>query len=156
MGQMTNGIVILSESLIHGLRKMIDETPKRIAAALVQECEAIGADSDENFVPVDFGILKGSRLNSLPIWEENEVTVGISYGGAASAYALAVHEHPSEFDPPSWDKKGTASSSIRTPPVPDIVTFHPYDHGPKFLERAMLKAAPFIPDRIAARLRIIK
>ena len=71
------------------------------AAALFQEGEKIMADSKENFVPVDLGALKASGRVSNPNLK-NPITVTLSYGGAASAYALAIHEHPSGASPPSW------------------------------------------------------
>jgi len=111
-----------------------------IGAALYRQAQKIMADSKEHYVPVDLGALKSSGKVGRPVYEGRKVYVELSYGDAASAYALAVHEHPSKYSPPSW--QGT------------VVQFSPSGTGPKYLERPLMKAAPTLGAEVARDLNL--
>lgn len=60
--------------------------------ALYREAERIMADSKQNYVPVDMGILRSSGFVKPPVVTGSSAVVEMGYGGAASSYALYVHE----------------------------------------------------------------
>jgi len=76
--------------------------------------------------PKDKGILRGSiRVKSNT--KGSKATIEFSAGGAAAAYAEAIHEHPSEASPPSWKGKelnwttpGTGTHYIEIPVKEDL------------------------------------
>ena len=113
-----------------------------VGGALYRQAQKIMADSKEHYVPVDLGTLKSSGRVQPPTYMGRTVTVELSYGDAASAYALAVHEHPSKHSPPSW--QGTQ------------VTFSPSGTGPKYLERPLMAAIPGLPQALARDLNLEK
>ena len=120
------------------LRKLKDyqvKVPKHVGAALLKEGEEIMTRSKEEFSPFDKGTLHGSGQVKMDKSGKN-IVARLGYGGAAAGYALAVHETPSGFDPPSWQGKA--------------ITFK--RGGPKFLERPMLEAIPGMADRLAAEI----
>lgn len=113
-----------------------------IGAALYRRAQKIMADSKEHYVPVDLGPLKSSGHVNPPSYVGRTVTVELTYGDAASAYALAVHEHPSKYSPPSW--QGAQ------------VTFSPSGTGPKYLEKPLMAAVPTLPAELAKDLNLEK
>jgi len=94
-----------------------------IAAALFQEAETIRRESMAR-VPVDLGTLKNSAYVAPPHIDGDRVSVEIGYGGAASAYAAAVHER-------LHDK-------------------HPGGGGPKYLESVLNEHEAGFSERIGA------
>src|SRR5262245_64301186 len=74
----------------------VDEAFRRaMERALYQEGERIIAASKER-VPVDLGTLKNSGYVAPPEWlSATHLRCELGYGGAAAAYAAAVHEHVS-------------------------------------------------------------
>ena len=72
-----------------------------IAGSLNEIGDEIMVVSDRQ-VPYDVTNLQKSGKNYGPEIRGSEVTVTLGYGGAGMAYALAVHETPSAYDPPSW------------------------------------------------------
>lgn len=113
--------------------------PSETAQAVRYETEKIGTDADRNYIPVDLGILRASKYIDGPTINGDTIECTIGYGGAASAYAVAVHENPGEHDPPSWE--GVE------------VDFNPAGRGPKYLERPLNAAMPGMSDRIAERIK---
>ena len=87
-------------------------------------------------VPVDLGTLMGSGNVDNVKRTRDRVSVEMGYGGAAAAYALAVHEHPSSHSPRSWSGGVVFSKG-----------------GPKYLERPALAAARGMAGRLARKLR---
>lgn len=112
------------------------------AGALFRRGEVIMADSKEHYVPTDKAALKNSGHVSLPEIGRTEISVTLSYGAAASEYALAVHEHLSEHSPPSWQ---TAEREGR--PVQFTTG------GPKYLEKPVLAAAGTFQRDLANDMR---
>jgi hypothetical protein len=113
--------------------------------AMVAEAELIKEDSMLHCpVAPDGGTLRASHEIVGPIKEGNDFLLWIQVGGASDDYAQAVHEHLSEYSPPSWVAAEEAGRGIRWN-VPDT--------GPKFLENAARKALPGLPERVAARAK---
>lgn len=154
---------------IKGMQQRIDRIVKRIPDAAEQalriEAEVIMTRSKQGFVPVDLGTLRSSGHVSDPVRHGKDVEVTLAFGGAAAPYALAVHEHPSDYDPPSWEGKGTGT---RGPLERDskgkflpgsgkntgdnVVHFGPGQRGPKYLERPLKDAIRGMTERIATRI----
>lgn len=85
------------------LRAMPDKALLALRGALLQEGEIIMTKS-KRVTPVapDGGTLRNSGFVDKPKVKGDIVTVELGFGGAAKAYATAVHETPSKHDPPSW------------------------------------------------------
>lgn len=113
-----------------------------IGGALYRRAQKIMSDSKEHYVPVDLGPLKSSGHVHPPEYLGRTVTVALTYGDASIAYALAVHEHPSKHDPPSWQGVN--------------VKFSPSGTGPKYLERPLMAAVPTLPAELAKDLNLEK
>jgi hypothetical protein len=94
-----------------------------IAAALYQEGQDVLRESDPR-VPVKFGVLKGSAFEEPPVWTGDTCRVTLGYGGAASAYAAAVHER--------------------------LHDQHPGGGGPKYLESVINEHEAGFSERIGA------
>lgn len=122
------------------LSRLAREIPKAAESALTLEGEKIMTDSKRNYVPVDLGTLRfsGHVTTARSEGEGGGFEVSLSYGGAAAPYALAVHEHPSEHSPPSWQGSD--------------VTFSPSGHGPKYLEKPFRAAENGMLDRLGERI----
>jgi hypothetical protein len=120
------------------LAKIIARFPKQARAALQRQAERIMTDSKEHYVPVDNSPLKNSGHVSMQTG--NRLVAELSFGGAAGAYALAVHEHPSSFSPPSWQGK---TINWTTPGT-----------GAKYLEKPLMRAVPTLARDIATDLNL--
>ena len=88
-----------------GLTSTLKDLEKQQLQAIKVEAELIMTDSKQNYVPVDKGTLRQSGTVGDPVRNEDEITISMGYGGAAAAYATALHEHPSESSPPTWEGK---------------------------------------------------
>ncbi len=108
------------------------------AAALLIEAEKISGRAKDEFVPVDKGPLRSSIHVTEVVRKLFKLTVSIVAGGVAEAYAVAVHETPSKFDPPPWRGK--------------VVKFT--RGGAKFIFRPMMLAIPGMSQRIANRIKL--
>lgn len=124
------------------LKRIADKTPDRMKAALRIEAELIMAKSKQEHVPVDLGTLRSSGFVNDAERKGKTVSVTMGYGGAASSYALSVHEAPSKHDPPSWKGKD--------------VQFSPEGRGAKYLETPLYEALEGMDKRIADRLDLEK
>jgi len=119
-----------------------EQTRARSASAVYVEANLIMTNAKQNFVPVDLGTLRNSGTVSQPIIaEDGTISIKLYFGGAAAPYALAIHEHPSSFDPPSWRGK-------------PILNFRgKQGRGPKYLEYPLRQAENGMAERLAARIR---
>jgi hypothetical protein len=91
--------------MIAKLQQIADKFPDRVAAALYQIAQQILTEAKRRCpVAADGGVLRASGMVSLPVRIGRSISVTISFGGAANAYAIAVHETISAHDPPSWQK----------------------------------------------------
>jgi hypothetical protein len=128
------------------LQKFVKEYPDRIASALYMEAQIMMTESKRRCpIAPDGGTLRASGQVSEPVRQGKCITVWLSYGGAATAYAIAVHEHLSEHSPPSWKKAEAGGEGVHwTEP----------GTGPKFLESVINEAEATIKARLAARLQL--
>lgn len=113
-----------------GIRKKIQQVskdlPNIMSAAVRQEAE-IEATESKRRTPVDLGNLRASiHVEGPEILPNGNVTAAIVAGGPAAPYAVYVHE-----DLNAYHKTGQA----------------------KFIESTLKESAPFLPARIAKRLR---
>lgn len=120
------------------LERIAGKFPDRVKGALRVEAELVMTASKQRFVPVDLGTLRSSGHVNPPERKGDILEITMGYGGAAAAYALAIHEHPSDHSPPSWQGVD--------------VQFSPAGRGPKYLERPLMEAIPGMDRRIAKRL----
>lgn len=126
--------------LIKGLKQVVDNTVKKAESALYEKGEYIMGRSKSEFVPVDLGNLMNDGFVNPTERKGDMLSVTMGYGGSADAYALAVHEHPSEHSPPSWEGKE--------------VQFSPVGRGPKYLERPFLEEERGLVEWIAKRIEV--
>lgn len=132
------------KEMLEKLRKIAAKAPSLAAAALYHEGERVMRRAKSEFVPIDLGTLKNSGLVDPPVVQAGQWVVRLSFGGAASEYALAVHEHLSEHSPYSW-------RNARNPPV----KFHPAGRGPKYLEKPLMDAKNGLNKRIAEKMLMV-
>lgn len=145
-----------SGAVISGVDEMIDKLTRvasdiqqKAAAALYREAELIMTRSKRDFVPFNDGTLRDSGTVGLPVIADGEISVEMGFGGEASAYALAVHEHPSKSSPPSWEGKAIEDiHSVRTGQAWGLD-----GRGPKYLERPLNDAADGLTERIAEAMK---
>jgi len=113
-----------------------------LAAAMYTEATYIMSKSVP-LVPVDSGVLRGSATVQQPVMFGKIVRVRFGYGGAASKYALSVHENP---------RSGrTGGSSPSGQPYPSYAQSGQW----KFLEAPALQLFPSSPQRMAVSLRTL-
>ena len=82
---------------------------KALGQALYRE-GALAFAASQREVPVDTGILKNSGVLSKPYFYGGSLVVDISYGGAASDYAIIVHE-----DMEARHNEGTKAKFLEDP-----------------------------------------
>lgn len=129
------------------IRRLATKLPNAAAKALYLEAEKVRTRSMQKYVPKNLGALHGSIAVSLPVIKQREISVEIYAGGPAAPYALAIHEHPSEHSPRSWQGKEAGEiKSVRG--KRPWVTAPSGGRGPKFLERPLREAANGMGDRI--------
>jgi hypothetical protein len=137
-----------AKEVIDTLKKLAEKFPDRVAAAIYQEAQIVMTESKRRCpVASDGGILRASGQVSLPVRKGKNISVTLSYGGAADAYAIAVHEHLSSHSPPSWVTAEDNGHPVQwtTPGT-----------GPKFLEGPINEAAEDMAARIAKRVQLGK
>ena len=84
-----------------------DVTPQiieAVAGALYIVGEMMLSDSIA-IVPVDDGVLRSSGFTDRPVIKPGEISVSLSYGGAAAEYAEKVHENLSYYHKPPTQAK---------------------------------------------------
>ena len=122
------GVIAYQQRLIVESNKLVANVYK----ALRQEGDDILKDSIQNYVPEDTRALKNTGKVEGPD-AQGEVTISFS-----GPNALSIHEHPGNFDPPTWIGK--------------TITFTV--GGPKYLERPMRIASTGMARRIAAKVKV--
>lgn len=95
---------------------------------LVQELQLVMLASQAQVPVGKTGNLKASGTIAPPVRGIDSVTITLGYGGAASVYAVYVHNSPHELH---WTKPGTKSH---------------------FLSDPLQKALPALESRLAARI----
>lgn len=127
------------------LREVAKQMPQRVGGALYVEAQIEMTESKKRCpVAPDGGTLRASGQVAEPEYEGRKISVTMSYGGAASAYAIAVHEHLSESSPHSWVVAEHNGDGVRWS-VPGT--------GPKFLESVLNESSPHMIDRLGERLK---
>jgi len=102
------------EALITRLSKSRTAFHTAAAAAVYQEANEIFNES-QRVVPVRFGILAASGHVTAPTVHNDYVETTIGYGGAASAYALIVHERVYGAKGKIWHKRPTKAKYLSDP-----------------------------------------
>jgi hypothetical protein len=134
------------KEMLKNVDKSVERVRKAAAAALFLEGQLQMTEAKLR-CPVaehDGGVLQASGIVSKPQSKGNRMWVELSFGGAASAYAIAVHEHLSVHSPPSWKIAEAHGNGVH---------WHRPGSGPKFLESAMNEAKPTVNERLARRIK---
>ena len=122
------------------IQRLMDKLPGAYEAALFEIGNDIKSQS-VGLVPVKHRTLANAAFVNDPEGEGLGAAVTIGYGGAASAYAIAVHETPSKYDPPSWKGKG------------GNLNWSKPGTGPKFLERPFLKESKQLGPTVVKKIK---
>ena len=132
--------------MIAKLKSIQTKFPDRVAAALYQIAQQIMTEAKRRCpVASDGGVLRASGLVSDPVRSGRQISVTMSFGGAADAYAIAVHETPGPHDPPSWKIMYERGKMIQ---------WTSSGTGPKFLESVINEYMPVLPTMMAALLNL--
>ena len=121
------------------LAALVAQFPQAIKKAVYIEAELIMADSKENYVPKDDGVLYRSGIVEPPVIDGINIWVRMGFGGAAMDYAEVVHEHPSGLSPAVWKGK--------------VINWSIPGTGPKYLEIPFRKAEKGQANRIARTIK---
>lgn len=135
--------------MIATLKAISDKFPDRVGASIYYRGQIIMTESKRRCpVAKDGGVLRASGRVSEPVRGRGRfISVTLSYGGAADAYAIAVHEHLSDYSPPSWIIAEENGHPVQwtTPGT-----------GPKFLEGPINEAQPTLAADIASDIHLDK
>jgi hypothetical protein len=153
--------VVGLEQLIARLAVAQLKTKPAMARAVKEFADGVMADSKAKYVPVGAtartilrfrrhgfrirgddhaGALRDSGKVEDPVISPTGIGTGVSVrlsyggGGVAAPYAIAVHEHLSQYSPRSWK-------------VARSVTFN--QGGPKYLERPLMEHSRHLPHRVS-------
>lgn len=130
------------DELLEGIERVGVSARTALGGALFLEGSGILSLSQQQYVPVQYGALRNSGVVMVPVWDGNTVRVVLGFGGAASAYALAVHEHLSAHSPRSWKTAEAAGHPVQ------------FSHGgPKYLERPFVERASDLTARVGERIK---
>ena len=91
-------VITGDRAMMRTLQAVARRTPARVAAALFQEAE-IGMGTKKRRTPVKTGVLRSSGRVDPPHLSSSTISVRLSFGGAASGYAIPVHENLSARHP---------------------------------------------------------
>lgn len=130
---MAKTVISGHKQLRERLKRLSRDGRKKVVQAMMLQGHKILNTSNDKYVPRLDGTLRNSGTVRKTKDTKRDVSVQIAYGGAASAYALAVHEHLSEHSPPSWKAAEAAGNPVQ---FGVDLTDRP-NVGPKFLERAL-------------------
>ena len=120
------------------LKKSGVNAAKELAGGLKVEAERI-MTAAKRITPVDQGTLRSSGHVKTPVIKRKSAFVELGFGGAASDYALAVHEFPSRHSPKSWKGKTT-------------LNWNAAGTGAKFLEKPANAAKKGFGRRVAKNI----
>lgn len=138
------------DSLERRLRDIPREIRDNARDALREEGEEIVTLARE-IVPVESGDLRDSirveesgtglsqgRDEGGRFTEGADVSISIVAGGEGLEHSVAVHENPSEYDPPTWKGKQIKWTKPGT--------------GPKFIERPLRERSKGLASRVAGKV----
>lgn len=135
---------------LRGVEKMLREIDKAAAQVKRAAMSAIYLESQlamtesKKRCPAATGVLRASGKVDKPVMEGKNIYCEMSYGGAASAYAIAVHEHLSVHSPPSWKQAESFGGGVQ---------WHTPGTGPKYLESVINELKPDMRARLARRIQ---
>lgn len=123
------------------------DTRESLSDATLYEAEQI-VQRAKALVPVETGnlrdtihVVKGHLSQGRNVigqfTEGSAIEVVVTAGNESTPQAVAIHEHPSPHDPPSWHGVD--------------VKFSP-GAGPKYLERPLLDAVPSMAERVGSKV----
>lgn len=124
------------------LKRLARKMPQKVMPVLKLKAEKIMTESKQKYVPVapDGGALRSSGHVLDPRLYRQKIEVLLVYGGPSAPYALAIHEHPSDASPPSWQGKQ--------------LTFNVPGTGTKYLYKPLMRARRTLAAEIASELDI--
>lgn len=135
-----------TSDMIAKLKQIQAKFPDRVGAALFQIASQIMTEAKRRCpVAADGGTLRASGFVSPPVRNGRSVSVTMSFGGAAVAYAIAVHEHISAHDPPSWKIMVENGRMIQ---------WTSSGTGDHFLSSVIDEFTPVLPTMLAALLNL--
>lgn len=128
---MIGGKMFGAREMRDALRKIAAAFPDHVGAAIYQEAQ-IEMTEAKRRTPVKTGTLRASGLVARPVRSGRNISVTLSFGGAAKDYAIYVHENLEAYHGNPPFKGGQA----------------------KFLESTLDESAPYMRARIAARVQL--
>lgn len=114
--------------MVNNLRNFQRRFPDRVAAALYQEAQIEKTEAQKR-TPVLTGALRASALVLKPTRHGRSISVTITFGNVSIGYAVYVHEN--------------------------LDAYHHVGQA-KFLESVLKESAPYMLQRVAARLGLGK
>lgn len=135
--------------MVDRIKSLSPEMKSRANDFIREEAEEI-AQAARDMVPVDSGKLRdsirveqaglsqGRESSSGRFTSSGDISISVVAGGSDIPYALAVHEYPSQHNPPTWNGKP--------------VTFSPSGSGAKFIEHPLAQASRGMAKRIREKV----
>lgn len=125
------------------------QSRENLSTATLEEAETIAERSRNEFVPIDSGNLVSTikvvsgqleqgRNDLGQFTSGSALEVRIIAGDDTTPQALAIHEHPSPHDPPSWEGVN--------------VQFKPSGRGPKYLEQPLNESIGGMAERVGGKV----
>ncbi len=144
-GAVRGGIVFTGDgAMATRIGKIVTALPLLYNTVMHGEAENILADSQDNYVPVETDKLRDSgEIVLIPLSGSKVVQAVVQFGRTmpSRAYALAIHEYPSRFSPPTW-KSGVTIQWTKS------------GTGPQYLAKPLRKARAKMSIRVAAKLKV--
>lgn len=136
-----------AKEMIATLKRIQEKFPDRVGAALYQIAQQMMTEAKRRCpVAADGGTLRASGMVSQPKRDGGRgITVTLSFGGGAIAYAIAVHETMSEHDPPSWTIMYERGG---------LIQWTSAGTGDHFLSSVIDEYQPVMPTLLAAMLNL--
>lgn len=125
------------------------QSKENLSTATLEEAEAIAERSRNEFVPINSGNLASTiqvvsgqlsqgRNDLGQFTSGSALEVRIIAGDDTTPQALAIHEHPSEHSPPSWEGVN--------------VKFQPSGRGPKYVEIPLNESIGGMAERVGGKI----
>lgn len=127
---------------LEGIKSLVLERKRQARANLFNKGQDIIDDAKQNYVPVDEGDLRDTGKVTGHFGGNqhgNQYAISLSFGDESTPQAIAIHEYPSESNPPSWEGVD--------------VQFKPEGRGHKYLEKPLYKALPNLLDDISEGIK---
>lgn len=135
--------------LKHKLTDISRKSRENLSLAALEEAESIAERSRNEYVPIDTGnlastikVISGELAqgrNELGQYTSGSaIEVRVIAGDDTTPQALAIHEHPSQSSPPSWEGVD--------------VQFQPSGRGSKFLELPLNESIGGMAERVGDKI----